>query len=151
MLGSACRNCLWAQETRSGLFRVASEKISMDSALRGKIRASTRMNQLLCDVTAVEFFVWPVIVYPGRVVHYLSDGELTMKLFVPKDHLSTMDGLTVDITDEDINDAVGSIRFEKGVGRHIELYGRYRGTVLTHAECVAFVKGVETVLNYIRD
>ena len=58
--------------------------------------------------TAVEFFVWPVIVYPGRVVHYLSDGEPTMNLFVPKDHLSTMDGLTVDITDEDINDAVGT-------------------------------------------
>lgn len=74
-----------------------------------------------------------------------------MNLFVPKDHLSTMHGLTVDITDEDINDAVGDIRFEKGVGRHIELYGRYRGTVQTHAECVAFVKGVETVLNYILD
>jgi len=71
-----------------------------------------------------------------------------MNLFVPKDHLSTMDGLKVDITDEDIDDAVGDIRFEKGVGRHIELYGRYKGTVQTHEECVAFVKGVETVLNY---
>ena len=74
-----------------------------------------------------------------------------MNLFVPKDHLSTMDGLKVDITDEDIDDAVGDIRFEKGVGRHIELYGRYKGTVQTHEECVAFVKGVETVLNYILD
>jgi hypothetical protein len=123
----------------------------MDSALRGKIRASTRMNQLSCDDAAVEFFVWPVIVSPGRVVHYLFDGEPKMNLFVPKDHLSTMDGLKVDITDEDIDDAVGDIRFEKGVGRHIELYGRYKGTVQTHEECVAFVKGVETVLNYILD
>jgi hypothetical protein len=70
------------------------------------------MNQLSCDDTAVEFFVWPVIVSPGRVVHYLFDGEPKMNLFVPKDHLSTMDGLKVDI---------------------------------------AFVKGVETVLNYILD
>jgi hypothetical protein len=54
-----------------------------------------------------------------------------------------MDGLKVDITDEDIDDAVGEIRFEKGVGRHIELYGRYKGTVQTHEEGVAFVKGVE--------
>jgi hypothetical protein len=74
-----------------------------------------------------------------------------MNLFVPKDHLSTMNGLKVDITDEDIDDAVGDIRFEKGVGRHIELYGRYTGTVQTHEECVAFLKGVETVLKYILD
>jgi hypothetical protein len=72
-----------------------------------------------------------------------------MNLFVPKEHLNTMDGLKVDITDKDINDAVGHIGFEKGVGRHIELYGRYKGTVQTHEDCIAFVKGVETVLNYI--
>jgi hypothetical protein len=62
-----------------------------------------------------------------------------------------MDGLKVDITDEEIDDAVGQVRFEKGVGRHIELYGRYKGTVQTHEEGVAFVKVVETVLNYILD
>lgn len=74
-----------------------------------------------------------------------------MNLIVPKDHLNRMDGLTVDITDEDKSDVVGEVRFEKGPGRHIELYGRYRGTVKTHEECVAFVKGVETVLKYMID
>lgn len=74
-----------------------------------------------------------------------------MKLTVPKDHMSTMNGLTVDIIDEDIDDAVGEVRFETGVGRHIALYGRYKGLVQTHEECVAFVKGVETVLAYMID
>jgi len=60
-----------------------------------------------------------------------------------------MDGLTVDIIDQDIDDAVGEIRFEKGVGRHIVLYGRYKGTVQSHEECVAFVKGVQVVLEYM--
>ncbi len=72
-----------------------------------------------------------------------------MNLFVPKDHLSTMDGLTVDIIDEDIEDAVGEVKFEKGVGRHIELCGRYKGTVQSHEECVAFVKGVQVVLEHM--
>ena len=72
-----------------------------------------------------------------------------MLLVVPKDHLSTMDGLTVDIIDDETDDAVGEVRFEKGVGRHVTLYGRYKGTVQTHEECVAFVKGVETVLEYM--
>jgi predicted Zn-dependent protease with MMP-like domain len=74
-----------------------------------------------------------------------------MNFSVPKDHLSTMDGLTVEITDEDANDVVGEVKFEKGVGRHIELLGRYKGTVQSHEECVAFVKGVQCVLEYIRD
>jgi hypothetical protein len=52
-----------------------------------------------------------------------------------------MDGLKVDITDEDI-DAVGEIRFEKGVGRV---------TVQTPEEGVTFVRVVETALNYILD
>jgi hypothetical protein len=48
-----------------------------------------------------------------------------MRLVVPKDHLNTMDGLTVDIIDEDIDDTVGEVRFEKGVGRHVTLYEAY--------------------------
>jgi hypothetical protein len=74
-----------------------------------------------------------------------------MNLFVQKDHLSTMDGQTVDIIDEDINDAEGEVRFEKGVGRHIKLYGRYEGIVQSHEECVAFVKGVQVVLEHMID
>jgi hypothetical protein len=72
-----------------------------------------------------------------------------MNLIVPKDHVSTLNGLTVKVFDEDASDDVGEIRFEKGVGRHILLYGRYKGTVQTHEECVAFVKGVQTVLEYM--
>ncbi|MBG0801260.1 hypothetical protein IYW40_07160 [Methylocystis sp. H4A] len=72
-----------------------------------------------------------------------------MRLVVPKDHLSAMDGLTLEIIDEDIADVVGEVRFEKAVGRHVTLYGRYKGIVQSHEECVAFVKGVETVLDYM--
>jgi hypothetical protein len=72
-----------------------------------------------------------------------------MNLSVPKDHVATMDGLTADVIDEDTNDVVGEIRFEKSVGRHVELFGRYKGTVQSHEECVAFVKGVQAVLEYM--
>jgi hypothetical protein len=44
---------------------------------------------------------------------------------------------------------VGEVQFEKGVGRHIVLFNRYRGTFRTHEECVVFVKGVETVLEHM--
>jgi hypothetical protein len=74
----------------------------------------------------------------------------TMKLTAPKDHLSTMDGRTDDIVDEDIEDAVGNIKYEKGVGRHVELYGgRYKGTFQTYEECQAFVQGVQAVLEHM--
>ncbi len=72
-----------------------------------------------------------------------------MILVVPKDDMRWADGSTLEIIDEDRDDAVGEVRFEKGVGRHVTLYGRYKGTVQTHEECVAFVKGVETVLEYM--
>lgn len=72
-----------------------------------------------------------------------------MNLTIPNYHLSTMDGLAIDIVDEDIDDAVGEVRFEKGVGRHITWYNRYKGTIQTHEECVAFIKGVETELEYM--
>ncbi len=72
-----------------------------------------------------------------------------MNLTIRKVHLSMMDGSTVDIIDEDNLDAVGEVKFQKGVGRHVTLYGRYNGTVQTHQECVAFIKGVETVLEYM--
>lgn len=74
-----------------------------------------------------------------------------MRLFVPKDHLNSMDRQTVDIYDEDTNDAVGELKYEKGVGRHVILFGRYKGTFASHEECAAFVKGVEEVLTYMID
>jgi hypothetical protein len=75
-----------------------------------------------------------------------------MNLTFNKDHVSTMDGLTTPIFNEDGDlgdDEVGEIRFEKGVGRHITLYSRYKGTVKSHEECEAFIKGVQTVLEYM--
>jgi len=73
-----------------------------------------------------------------------------MNLTIRKDHLGTMNGLTVDVIDEDdLDDAIGEVKYEKGIGRHVTLYGRYKGTLQTHEECVAFIKGVETVLEYI--
>lgn len=82
-------------------------------------------------------------------VQYPNLERPKMNLSVPKDHMSAMDGLTVEITDEDIDDVVGEVRFQKGTGRHISLFGRYKGTVQSHDECVAFVKGVQTVLEYM--
>jgi hypothetical protein len=74
-----------------------------------------------------------------------------MNLVVPKEHTNTMNSLTAEIVDEDRTDTVGEITFEKGGGRHIVLFGRYKGTVKTHAEAVAFVKGVQTVLEHMID
>ena len=67
-----------------------------------------------------------------------------MNLTFKKDHASTMDGFTTPIVNEDGDlgdDEVGEIRFEKGVGRHITLYSRYKGTVKSHEECEAFDSG----------
>jgi hypothetical protein len=72
-----------------------------------------------------------------------------MQLSFDKDHLGTMDGLTVRVIDEDSDDHVGDVAYKKGVGREVTLFGRYKGTFSTHAECAAFLKGVETVLNHM--
>jgi hypothetical protein len=75
-----------------------------------------------------------------------------MNFVVPKEHANTMDGLTVEITDEDIQDSVGEIRFQKGANRHISMFGgKYTWTARNHDECVGFVKGVESVLKYINE
>ena len=74
-----------------------------------------------------------------------------MQLTLQKDHLNAMDGLALPVIDEDSNDDVGSVAYKKGVGREVTLFGRYKGTFRTHEECAAFINGVETVLNYIRD
>jgi hypothetical protein len=89
---------------------------------------------------------WPVV-----CLHRLA-GAADMKLSVPKDHLSTMDGLTVEIVDEDDDDyPVGDVKFDKSVGRHVTLFDRYKGTFKTHDETVAFVKGVQAVIEYMID
>jgi hypothetical protein len=41
---------------------------------------------------------------------------------------------------------VGQYFFGKGHGRTVFLFGKYKGTFKTHAECQAFVDGVLAVL-----
>ncbi|UEM09021.1 hypothetical protein J4G43_030245 [Bradyrhizobium barranii subsp. barranii] len=41
---------------------------------------------------------------------------------------------------------VGQYFFGKGHGRTVFLFGRYKGTFKTHAECQAFVNGVLAVI-----
>jgi hypothetical protein len=71
-----------------------------------------------------------------------------MNLTLEKENANTFNGTKTDIIDEDIDDAVGEVTFERGEGpRQISLYGRYKGTCGSHEEAVAFIKGVEAVLN----
>jgi hypothetical protein len=73
-----------------------------------------------------------------------------MNLTFPNRHLNDWDGATVEIIDEDnLDSVVGEVQLEKGVRRHIVLFGRYKGTFHTHEESVAFVKDVEAVLEYM--
>ncbi len=73
-----------------------------------------------------------------------------MNLTFPYYHLNDWDGATVNVIDEDnLDNVVGEVKLEKDVGRHVFLFGRYKGTFKTHDEAVAFVKGEETVLEYI--
>jgi hypothetical protein len=74
-----------------------------------------------------------------------------MNLTCQQSHASQMNGLADSIFDEDRMEdgAVGEVTYETGVSRRIELYGRYKGTVKTHEECIAFIKGVQAVLEYM--
>jgi len=42
---------------------------------------------------------------------------------------------------------IGQYLFGKGHGRTVFLFGKYKGTFKTHAECQAFVDGVFAVIN----
>jgi hypothetical protein len=55
------------------------------------------------------------------------------------------------IVDEDTGKEVGMIRLGAHPrGRHVSLFdGKYKGNFESHAECEAFVKGVEAVLNHV--
>ena len=76
-----------------------------------------------------------------------------MKLTLEKEHVNTFNGTKTDIIDEDNDDAVGDVLLERGTGenRKIDLYGRYKWTCGSHAEAVAFIKGVEAVLSHLID
>lgn len=42
---------------------------------------------------------------------------------------------------------VGQYFFGKGHGRTVFLFGKYKGTFKTHAECQAFIDGVTAVID----
>ncbi|MCS3896108.1 hypothetical protein M2171_005241 [Bradyrhizobium japonicum USDA 38] len=42
---------------------------------------------------------------------------------------------------------IGQYFFGKGYGRTVFLFGKYKGTFKTHAECQAFVDGLFAVIN----
>ncbi|UPT93856.1 hypothetical protein J4G48_0031595 [Bradyrhizobium barranii subsp. apii] len=48
---------------------------------------------------------------------------------------------------DDVGRHVGQYVFGKGYGRTVFLFGKYKGTFKTHAECQAFVDGVLAVIN----
>jgi hypothetical protein len=54
------------------------------------------------------------------------------------------------VIDEDTGKSVGVIVSRHGWGRRIYLFGdKYQGRFQSHAECVAFAKGVEAVLSHM--
>ena len=78
-----------------------------------------------------------------------------MDIQVPKVDGRTRKGF-VDVIDRDTGQRIGTLEFGYGTrlpnmrqpGRTISLFGgRHRGCFETHAECVAFAKGVESVIN----
>ena len=59
---------------------------------------------------------------------------------------------TLDVIDREgsgIADPVGEVKLQRGVGCHINLFGRYKKTMQTYEECMAFIKGVEVVLEHM--
>jgi hypothetical protein len=78
-----------------------------------------------------------------------------MNFTLEKENVNAVSGTTTEIVDEDDgNREVGEVLLErdsKGENRKIQLYGRYEWTCGSHAEAVAFIKGVEAVLNHLID
>ena len=75
-----------------------------------------------------------------------------MNLTLEKENANSFNGTKTDIIDEDkYDDPVGEVTFERGEGpRNINMYGgKYKWTCHSHAEAVAFIKGVEAVLKYL--
>jgi hypothetical protein len=54
------------------------------------------------------------------------------------------------IIDGQTGKTIGVFTYGHQIGRTVSLFdGKYRGTFETHAQCWAFAKGVEAVLNHI--
>jgi hypothetical protein len=84
-----------------------------------------------------------------------------MRFNVPEADARKNDGRTFVVTDLDSGNPAGNITTGKGVSccmgtvrfytRRISLLGKYHGGFDSHAECVAFAKGVEAVLNHMME
>ena len=73
-----------------------------------------------------------------------------MRLTVQKVDGRGANGTRTDVIDEDASDVVGEIHFMWPNGREVALFGdRYKGTFRTHEECVAFITGVQAVLEHM--
>ncbi|TFV30905.1 hypothetical protein E4K66_32435 [Bradyrhizobium frederickii] len=69
-----------------------------------------------------------------------------MKINLPEIDLKTVQTLgSLELKDE-LGRPVGQYFFGKGQGRTIFLFGKYKGTFKTHAECQAFIDGVLAVI-----
>lgn len=73
-----------------------------------------------------------------------------MRIDLPETDLKAAQSLTsIELKDE-LGTHVGQYFFAKGHGRTVFLFGKYKGTFKTHAECQAFIIGVAAVLADIR-
>ncbi|UFW83008.1 hypothetical protein BjapCC829_23785 [Bradyrhizobium barranii] len=71
-----------------------------------------------------------------------------MQIKLPVTDLKAVQSIeSIELKDE-AGRQVGQYLFGKGHGRIIFLFGKYRGTFKTHAECQAFVDGVLAVINH---
>jgi hypothetical protein len=75
--------------------------------------------------------------------------EGRMHIIVPKVDLRDQMPGSNSIKDGD-GITIGALLYGTNSGRTVELFGKkYRGSFKSHEECVAFVKGVEAVLNHM--
>ncbi|WP_368507582.1 hypothetical protein [Bradyrhizobium lupini] len=69
-----------------------------------------------------------------------------MRIKLPETDLKLVQGLgSIELRDEG-GGHVGQYFSGKGQGRTVFLFGRYKGTFKTHAECQAFIDGVTAVI-----
>lgn len=70
-----------------------------------------------------------------------------MRIKLPETDLKLVQGLgSIELKDEG-GGHVGQYFFGKGQGRTVFLFGKYKGTFKTHAECQAFIDGVTAVID----
>jgi hypothetical protein len=70
-----------------------------------------------------------------------------VRIKLPETDLKSVQSLgSIELKDEG-GGHVGQYFFGKGHGRTVFLFGKYKGTFKTHAECQAFIDGVTAVID----